>query len=253
MQNDIFIVSNKISRIENLLEMYNVYDEDTYMNLHVILDDRHTTYNVESISDKITIHYATDVIAKVKHFFDEEWLLRILDVYGVAIKWLVFPYVHEILNINRAMMIDDDTLLLKPVDHYFFEPYVFYNESALGVMGKFVEAVLDPIYKDKVDITTIKKILEDGKILNLPVHQNIDNDRLVIVLTVSGKSKKVHEVLKMAKAKNIKTVTISAFINKQLKDESDLAIPLLNSREIFDVSLIHGRMLFHIYLEMLLH
>mgnify|MGYP006431813747 FL=1 len=91
MQNDIFIVSNKISRIENLLEMYNVYDEDTYMNLHVILDDRHTTYNVESISDKITIHYATDVIAKVKHFFDEEWLLRILDVYGVAIKWLVFP------------------------------------------------------------------------------------------------------------------------------------------------------------------
>jgi hypothetical protein len=156
MQNDIFIVSNKISRIENLLEMYNVYDEDTYMNLHVILDDRNCTYNVESISDKITIHYATDVIAKVKHFFDEEWLLRILDVYGVAIKWLVFPYVHEILNINRAMMIDDDTLLLKPVDHYFFEPYVFYNESALGIMGKFVEVVLDPIYKDKVDITTMR-------------------------------------------------------------------------------------------------
>ena len=58
MQNDIFIVSNKISRIENLLEMYNVYDEDTYMNLHVILDDRNKSYNVESISDKITIHYA---------------------------------------------------------------------------------------------------------------------------------------------------------------------------------------------------
>jgi len=68
MQNDIFIVSNKISRIENLLEMYNVYDEDTYMNLHVILDDRNKSYNVESISDKITIHYATGVIDKVKHF-----------------------------------------------------------------------------------------------------------------------------------------------------------------------------------------
>lgn len=33
--------------------------------------------------------------------------------------------------------------------------------------------------KDKVDITTIKKILEDGKILNLPVNQNIDNDSMV--------------------------------------------------------------------------
>jgi hypothetical protein len=33
--------------------------------------------------------------------------------------------------------------------------------------------------KDKVDITTIKKILEDGKILNLQVNQNIDNDSIV--------------------------------------------------------------------------
>jgi hypothetical protein len=33
--------------------------------------------------------------------------------------------------------------------------------------------------KDKVDITTIKKILEDGKILNLQVNQNIDNDSMV--------------------------------------------------------------------------
>ena len=33
--------------------------------------------------------------------------------------------------------------------------------------------------KDKVDITTIKKILEDGKILNLQVNQNIDNESMV--------------------------------------------------------------------------
>jgi hypothetical protein len=33
--------------------------------------------------------------------------------------------------------------------------------------------------KDKVDITTIKKILEDGKIINLQVNQNIDNDSMV--------------------------------------------------------------------------
>jgi len=157
MQNDIFIVSNKVERIENLLKYYNVYGEDTYQRLHVILDDRKTTYNIDSIENSIEIHYATDVIEKTKHFFDEEYLLKILDSYGVAIKWLVFPYVHEVLNIQRAMMMDDDVLLLKPLDHYFFSAYVFYNESALGVMGKFVESALSPLYKDLVDISVMRK------------------------------------------------------------------------------------------------
>ena len=157
MQNDIFIVSNKVERIENLLKYYNVYGEDTYQRLHVILDDRKATYNIDSIKDTVEIHYATDVIEKTKHFFDEEYLFKILDVYGVAIKWLVFPYIHEVLNIERAMMMDDDVLLLKPLDHYFSHKYVFYNESALGVMGKFVEAALYPLYKDLVDISTMRQ------------------------------------------------------------------------------------------------
>jgi hypothetical protein len=157
MQNDIFIVSNKVERIENLLKYYNVYGEDTYQRLHVILDDRKATYNIDSIKDAVEIHYATDVIEKTKHFFDEEYLFKILDAYGVAIKWLVFPYIHEVLNIERAMMMDDDVLLLKPLDHYFFNKYVFYNESALGVMGKFVEAALYPLYKDLVDISTMRQ------------------------------------------------------------------------------------------------
>jgi hypothetical protein len=157
MQNDIFIISNKVERIENLLKYYNVYGEDTYQRLHVILDDRKATYNIDSIKDAVEIHYATDVIEKTKHFFDEEYLFKILDAYGVAIKWLVFPYIHEVLNIERAMMMDDDVLLLKPLDHYFFNKYVFYNESALGVMGKFVEAALYPLYKDLVDISTMRQ------------------------------------------------------------------------------------------------
>lgn len=155
--NNIFIVSNNIERIESLLKYYNVYGEDTYQRLHVILDDRNRTYNVESISDKIEIHYATQMIESTKHFFDEEYLFKILDVYGVAIKWLVFPYVHEVLGIEKAMMMDDDVLLLKPLDHYFFNKYVFYNESALGVMGKFVEASLSPLFKDLVDISVMRK------------------------------------------------------------------------------------------------
>ena len=156
MANDIFVVSNKIERIHNLLNYYNVYDVDTNHKLHVILDDRKQSYNVESISDLITIHYATDMIEKTKHFFEQEWLERILEVYGVAIKWLVFPYVHEVLGIKKAMMMDDDVLLLKPLDHYFEDEYVFYNESALGVMGKFVEAVLAPLYKDLIDVSTMR-------------------------------------------------------------------------------------------------
>ena len=33
--------------------------------------------------------------------------------------------------------------------------------------------------KDKVDITTIKKILEDGKVLNLPINPNVDDGSIV--------------------------------------------------------------------------
>ena len=33
--------------------------------------------------------------------------------------------------------------------------------------------------KDKVDLATIKKILEDGKIINLPVNPNMDDGSIV--------------------------------------------------------------------------
>ena len=33
--------------------------------------------------------------------------------------------------------------------------------------------------KDKVDVATIKKILEDGKTINLHINPNIDDDSIV--------------------------------------------------------------------------
>ena len=157
MHNDIFIISNKVERIEKFIKYYNVYKTDTNQRLNVILDDRNCTYNTESIChDEIEIHYATQVIESTKHLFDQEYLMKILDVYGVAIKWLVFPYIHEVLGLNKAMMMDDDVLLLKPLDHYFSNDYVFYNESSFGNMSKTVEAGLAPIYKDLIDISTMR-------------------------------------------------------------------------------------------------
>ncbi len=107
-------------------------------------------------------------------------------------------------------------------------------------------------FTPRLRIATSKNIVCDYTELLYDLDNTINSKRLIILLTVSGKSNKVHEVLKLAKQKGIKTITISAYINKPLKEESDYAINLLNSREVFDVSLIHGRTLFYIYLEILL-
>ena len=156
VKNNIFVVSNNIERLEALIKYYNIYDKPTNTKLHVILDDRERSYNATTIAEHFQIHLASHMIEKTRQFFHEEYLFNILKIYGVAIKWLVFPYVHEVLGIKKAMMMDDDVFLLQPLDHYFENDYVFYNESALGVMGKFVEKVLEPKYRDLVDIAPMR-------------------------------------------------------------------------------------------------
>ncbi len=75
--------------------------------------------------------------------------------------------------------------------------------------------------------------------------------KLMIVLTVSGKNNKVHEILKICKENNIKTICISAYKNDKLKKESDHHINLLDRKEVFDPSLYKGRTLFYLFFEIL--
>ncbi|MGL4589127.1 MAG: MurR/RpiR family transcriptional regulator [Mycoplasmatales bacterium] len=79
----------------------------------------------------------------------------------------------------------------------------------------------------------------------------VEENKLMVVLTVSGKTQKIHEILKLCKSRNIRTVVISGYVNNILERESDLYINLLSRKERYDRRIIRGRTLFYIYLEIL--
>lgn len=76
-------------------------------------------------------------------------------------------------------------------------------------------------------------------------------NKLMILLTISGKTTQIHEVLEICKKRDIKTVVISAYISDELENNADLYINLLTKKEVFDRRVIRGRTLFFIYLEIL--
>ena len=179
--NDIFIISNNIDRLIQFKKYYNIFNDNTQINLNVILDNRKQDFSVSEIIDTFNIYYTKDMLEEVKPLFDNPYMIdKILDIYGVAIKWFVFPYVHKILHIEKAMMMDDDVFLLQPIDEYFKKDYVYFNESALGVMSKGVEKVLEPLFREYVDITKMREkpwfTLNSGQI----IHK--DNDMLMTFL-----------------------------------------------------------------------
>ncbi len=110
-------------------------------------------------------------------------------------------------------------------------------------------------YEPRLRVATNKNIVSnyDEYLFDLDLKDNNEGsaNKLMIVLTVSGKSAKVGEVLETAKKRGMKTVCISAYFNQSLELSSDLYINLLDRKEIFDKSLIRGRTLFYIYLEIL--
>ncbi|WOO89801.1 MurR/RpiR family transcriptional regulator [Mollicutes bacterium LVI A0078] len=110
-------------------------------------------------------------------------------------------------------------------------------------------------YEPRLRVATNKNIVAnyDEYLFDLDMQGHTQNSeqKLMIVLTVSGKSQKVREVLQTAKKRGMKTVCMSAYYNQRLETESDLYINLLDRKEIFDKSLIRGRTLFYIYLEIL--
>jgi hypothetical protein len=182
--NDIFIISNNIDRLLQFKKYYNIFNYDTDARLNVIIDNRKTDLDVSQIRDTFNIYYTKDMLKEVKPLFNNfdhpDMVVKILDIYGVAIKWLVFPYIHKILNIEKAMMMDDDVFLLQPIDEYFKKDYVYYGETVLGVMSKGIENTLNALYSEYLDITKMREkpafCLNSGQI----IHK--DNDMLMTFL-----------------------------------------------------------------------
>ncbi len=108
-------------------------------------------------------------------------------------------------------------------------------------------------YEPRLRIATNKNIVSnyDEYLFDLDMENENKEEKLMIVLTVSGKTAKIFDILNNAKLKGMKTVCISAYYNQKLEQNSDLYINLLDRKEMFDKSLIRGRTLFYIYFETL--
>lgn len=129
------------------------------------------------------------------------------------------------------------------------------NSEKTYLFGRGPSLKVCEYYEPRLRVATNKNIVAnyDEYLFDLDMKDRRDSNeqKLMIVLTVSGKSPKVNEVLQTAKNRGMQTVCISAYFNQKLKSQSDLYINLLNKKEIFDKSLIRGRTLFFIYLEIL--
>lgn len=130
---------------------------------------------------------------------------------------------------------------------------LIYTSDKTYLFGRGPSLRVCEYYEPRLRVATNKNIVAnyDEYLFDLDVANTSAEQKLMIVLTVSGKSKKVSEVLKTSRKRNMKTVCVSAYYNQKLETESDLYINLLDRKEIFDKSLIRGRTLFYIYFEIL--
>jgi len=144
----IFVLSANVDRLEYFAQYFNIFGPDTDVVVHTIIDDRHV--HQEDIMRAYELGYhinlVSDVIDTVVPMLKRPDLAHdILDMYGVSIKWLLFPYINRVLDIKKAMTLDDDTLLLRPLDHYFEHDYVWkrerlskMNERVIDVLGEII-------------------------------------------------------------------------------------------------------------------
>ncbi len=130
---------------------------------------------------------------------------------------------------------------------------LIFGSEKIYLFGRGPSLKVCEYYEPRLRVATNKNIVAnyDEYLFDLDMQGTEGEQKLMIVLTVSGKSQKVREVLQTAKNRGMKTVCMSAYYNQRLETESDLYINLLDRKEIFDKSLIRGRTLFYIYLEIL--
>ncbi len=173
------------------------------------------------------------------------------DYFNTEDKGTTFDYQKEKIELFFQSFDPKKFQLLKKMMFQSEKIYLFGRGPSLKVCE---------YYEPRLRVATNKNIVAnyDEYLFDLDVAHDdtegalADNEnKLMIVFTVSGKSSRVHEVLDTAKRRGMKTVCISAYASRRLDESSDLHINLVNRKEMFDKSLIRGRTLFYIYLETL--
>jgi hypothetical protein len=115
-------------RIRKFDEYFNIYDVDHNHRFIFVADDRHKISREEyktifaSLKNQslYELHFASDLLSSVKLIFtDCLYFDNIVNNYPLSIKLLIFIWAKMVLGINKSMLLDDDVLFLKPIDHIF--------------------------------------------------------------------------------------------------------------------------------------
>ena len=157
-KNQVFILTKDLKKIKYFIKYYNIFNMKTNQVINLIIDNRKEKNIFEDDNNFFnSIHYTSDILSKVEHYIDnKEMFYKILDVYGLSIKLLIFLYCKEI-NINKLMLIDDDLFMLKPFDDYFEKyDYVIKRES-LSRMSKDVKDGLSNTFSKNIICEMDKK------------------------------------------------------------------------------------------------
>ena len=165
MKNVIIIPTCNEYRIRMFDEYFNVYNQDHNMRLIFIADDRNKisrdayTEIFKSLkhSSLYELHFSSDVISDVRHLFsDAAYFDNILNSYKLSIKLLIFIWAKHKLNINKSMLLDDDVLFFKPIDHIFDKnDYVKKTDGLSWLCAKSRNALQD-VYPE-IDINDFEK------------------------------------------------------------------------------------------------
>lgn len=208
--NNIFLLTAEYNRILNFYNYYNIFNKKTQTKINIIIDDRIISKNdIIKIQKLYTdIYFVSDIIESLIIFFDSpDIVLEILKKYGVSIKWLLFIFIGKILKIKKSMLIDDDTLLIKPIDFYFKYDYVIKKDNLASMTD--------------LGIDTAKKIVK----FNI---NEINEKRLFINSGQMIHTWKNEGLLKFMN--NVFSIHMLNFINKGIKKTNNFSLRNVNGK-----------------------
>ena len=137
----------------------------------------------------------------------------------------------KVSNINKALLQIEKTIKKRGTI------FVCGNGGSAAIANHYVCDYLKFLrqktkYKPKVislsnnieTITAIANDLDKKKIFSYQAESLCDNNDLIIIISSSGNSKNIIELLKFTKKKKIKTIGFSGFNGGKLKNKADISV-----------------------------
>ena len=171
MSNVIIIPTCNLYRIRTFDKYFNVFNIVHDHRFIFVADDRHKISREEYLEVFSTLKnrhlfdltFSTELLSSVSPLFsDVPYFADIVKNYPLSIKLLIFIWAKHELGIEKCMLLDDDVLFLRPVDHVFAEHNFVKKSDMISWLCQKSLAALQDAYPE-IDV---KKFENDKKKIN---------------------------------------------------------------------------------------